>query len=69
MIFSIDVDRDLCENHGQCVFATPEVFWFDEDDVLQYDAQPDGSHRDAVASAVAMCPVRAIRQHVVDDTP
>lgn len=30
------VDMGLCESHGQCVFAAPQVFAFDEDDVLVY---------------------------------
>jgi ferredoxin len=58
---NIEVDMDLCDSHGQCVFAAPDVFSFDEDDYLGYDATPDDSRRAAVAKAVASCPVRAIR--------
>ncbi|MDR3081139.1 MAG: ferredoxin [Streptomyces sp.] len=62
---NIKVDMDLCDSHGQCVFAAPEVFSFDEDDYLVYDATPDDSHREAVLKAVAACPVRAIQ--IIED--
>lgn len=57
----LTVDRALCEDHGQCVFAAPAVFAFDDDDErLQYDPSPDAAQRDAVLAAAAACPVRAI---------
>ncbi|MFL1378108.1 MULTISPECIES: ferredoxin [unclassified Nocardiopsis] len=56
----IRVDRELCENHGQCVFAAPEVFSFDDDENLVYEPAPSPASADAVAKAVASCPVRAI---------
>ncbi|GGT47911.1 ferredoxin [Streptomyces kurssanovii] len=56
----ITVDMSLCESHGQCVFAAPEVFSFDEDDHLVHDAEPDDALRAKVVDAVAVCPVRAI---------
>ncbi|MGI5254191.1 ferredoxin [Actinacidiphila glaucinigra] len=55
------VDMGLCESHGQCVFAAPQVFAFDEDDVLVYEPAPDVSQYDKVVAAAAACPVRAIR--------
>jgi ferredoxin len=57
----ITVDMDLCESHGQCVFAAPEVFSFDDDDYLVYDAAPPEALREKVETAVASCPVRAIK--------
>ncbi|MEV4950235.1 ferredoxin [Streptomyces sp. NPDC053755] len=57
----ITVDRDLCDSHGQCVFAAPEVFSFDDDDYLLYTAEPGEDLRDSVLKAAAVCPVRAIR--------
>ncbi|MEV4685635.1 ferredoxin [Streptomyces kurssanovii] len=56
----ITVDMSLCESHGQCVFAAPEVFSLDEDDYLVHDAEPDDALRAKVVDAVTVCPVRAI---------
>jgi ferredoxin len=56
----ITVDMDLCESHGQCVFAAPEVFSFDDEDYLLYDAAPADALRAKVEKAAASCPVRAI---------
>ncbi|SCL44662.1 Ferredoxin [Micromonospora citrea] len=58
---TVTVDLDLCQNHGQCVYAAPEVFAFDEDEVLTYEPEPPRSRHDQVRAAVAACPVRAIR--------
>lgn len=55
------VDMGLCESHGQCVFAAPQVFAFDEDDVLVYEPDPDVSQYEKAVAAAAACPVRAIR--------
>ncbi len=30
----ITVDMDVCQSHGQCVFAAPESFSFDDDEYL-----------------------------------
>ncbi|MEV4880147.1 ferredoxin [Streptomyces cyaneofuscatus] len=56
----ITVDLDLCESHGSCVFAAPEIFSFDDDDYLLYEAAPDDSLRADAEKAAASCPVRAI---------
>ncbi|MFJ8046277.1 ferredoxin [Kitasatospora sp. NPDC096147] len=56
----ITVDMKLCESHGQCVFAAPEVFSFDEDDFLRYEGEPSDDLRGVVEQAAAVCPVRAI---------
>jgi ferredoxin len=56
----VNVDMDLCQSHGECCFAAPEVFHLDDDDVLQYVEHPDESQRDAVEQAVLVCPVAAI---------
>ena len=37
------VDMGLCDSHGQCVCTAPQVFAFDEDDVLVYEPDPDAS--------------------------
>jgi ferredoxin len=56
----VDVDMDLCQSHGECAFAAPEVFELGEDDVLKWVEHPDESQRDAVEQAVLVCPVAAI---------
>ncbi|MFI1581784.1 ferredoxin [Embleya sp. NPDC020630] len=56
----ITVDMNLCESHGQCVFAAPDVFSFDDDDFLVYEGRPADALRAHVRTAVSMCPARAI---------
>lgn len=56
----VSVDRSVCQSHGQCEFAAPAVFTIDDDGVVQYAERPDESLRDAVESAVDVCPVQAI---------
>lgn len=56
----ITVDMNLCESHGQCVFAAPEIFSFDDDDHLVYEAAPSDALLDKAEKAAAVCPVRAI---------
>jgi ferredoxin len=55
------VDMDLCDGHGQCEFAAPNVFQMDDEGELQYDAHPDPSERARVEQAIRVCPVQAIR--------
>ncbi|OPC77147.1 ferredoxin [Embleya scabrispora] len=56
----ITVDVKLCESHGQCVFAVPDVFAFDDDDCLIYESEPADVFADTVRAAVHLCPARAI---------
>ena len=56
----VHVDLDVCESHGQCVFAAPDVFEFDDDDIITWDATPDDSLREKIEQAVRRCPVKAI---------
>ncbi|GAA2387753.1 ferredoxin [Streptomyces glaucosporus] len=61
----IHVDMNRCESHGQCVFAAPDHFSFDEEDtlVVQPDVPEGPGHADvlaAVREAAAACPVQAI---------
>jgi ferredoxin len=51
---------DLCQSHGECCFAAPEVFELGDDDVLKWVEHPDESQRSAVEQAVLVCPVAAI---------
>lgn len=60
----VQVDRGLCQSHGQCEFAAPTVFTINDDGDLEYDEHPDEALRDAVESAADVCPMQAI---LVDD--
>lgn len=55
------VDWDLCESHGQCEFAAPEVFTIDDNGDLQLlQETPPDSERANVEQAVRRCPSRAL---------
>jgi ferredoxin len=56
----VTVDLSLCQDHGQCAIAAPEVFRIDDDGKLQYDGDPDDAMLDFVEEAADVCPVQAI---------
>jgi ferredoxin len=56
----ITVDMNLCESHGQCVFAAPDVFSFNDEEYLVYETAPSDALRSGVETAAATCPARAI---------
>lgn len=56
----IIVDMDRCQDHGQCVFAAPEVFRINTAGRLEYIAEPDDELREAVEEAADVCPLQAI---------
>ena len=35
----ITVDREICDLHGQCVFAAPELFRFRDDGELEHEEE------------------------------
>jgi len=57
----VRVDRQLCQGHGQCNMACPEVFGFDEQGfaVVQSEEVPAALEQ-AVRAAELRCPERAI---------
>ncbi len=55
------VDMNKCQDHGQCVFAAPDVFSMDGDGHLVFVADPDDTLRDDVEEAADVCPLQAIR--------
>ena len=61
MALKVIVDMDVCQDHGQCVFAAPEVFEINDDGrlVVLVD-EPDESLRSKVEDAADVCPVQAI---------
>jgi ferredoxin len=54
------VDRTRCQDHGQCVFAAPEVFQLDADGHLVFVSSPDPDLRETVEEAADVCPMQAI---------
>ncbi len=56
----ISVDRDLCQDHGQCAIAAPAVFQINDEGTLDYDPNPDDALRAEVEEAADVCPVQAI---------
>lgn len=58
----VTVDQDLCEGHGQCLMAAPEVFDLPDgiDKVVVLNADPPEHLRAAVVRAAAMCPAQAL---------
>ena len=60
-MIKVVVDRDLCQDHGQCVFAAPQVFELDEEGTLVVLQEEVGEDlRDNVEEAADVCPVQAI---------
>jgi ferredoxin len=57
----VHVDMNLCQSHGECAYAAPEVFELGDDDVLVWKEDVDDSLRERVEEAVQVCPVQAIR--------
>ncbi|MDQ0687810.1 ferredoxin [Streptomyces sp. NPDC054884] len=55
------VDMNKCQDHGQCVFAAPDVFSLDDDGRLAYVPDADEALRDEVEEAADVCPLQAIR--------
>jgi ferredoxin len=56
----VHVDMNLCQSHGECVFAAPDVFELGDDDVLRWKEDVDESRRAEVEEAVNVCPMTAI---------
>ena len=60
-VIKVVVDRDVCQNHGQCVFSAPQVFELDDDgELVQLQDEVDDDLRDNVEEAADVCPVQAI---------
>lgn len=57
----VQVDWDVCENHGQCAVVAPDVFRIDDDGQLQHESEVDDARAEEVEEAADLCPVQAIR--------
>jgi ferredoxin len=60
-MIKVIVDMNLCQSHGECVYAAPDVFELGDDDVLRWQEDVDDSRREALEEAVNVCPMMAIR--------
>lgn len=56
----IHVDRDVCDLHGQCVFAAPDLFRFDEQGELEYVEEVPAGQEAKARTAAGVCPTGAI---------
>jgi ferredoxin len=55
------VDYDLCDSHGECMTAAPEVFEVRDDDLLYVlDERPADGLRPKIEAAARRCPKLAI---------
>ena len=55
------VDLTICESHGLCEQAAPDLVHLNDDDVLIVDVpEPTGSQLDDARAAVRVCPVSAL---------
>lgn len=58
----IVVDFDRCEGHGLCEQTAPEVFQLDDEGELRLTGEEvTAEHEGAVAAAVRVCPVAALK--------
>jgi ferredoxin len=64
----VTVDLNKCQDHGQCVYAAPDLFALDDDGRLAlrseaadvYEAEVDEAHTDELQEAADVCPLQAI---------
>jgi ferredoxin len=64
----IRVDRDLCMGSAQCSIYAPNTFGQDEDAVAEVVDQ-HGDPDDAIATAIASCPTRALSIVTIQGEP
>jgi ferredoxin len=68
------IDLDRCQDHGQCVFAAPQLFSLDDEGKLSLRHHASGEYEsgeipddlvDHLEEAASICPVQAIE--LIDD--
>ena len=58
----VEVDYDVCEANALCEATAPDMFFVDDDDLLQVeDPTVTDENRSRVERAVASCPKSALR--------
>lgn len=57
------LDYELCEGHGECVVAAPEIFDLDDDGekAVLLQEEPGEELREPATEAVKICPIAALR--------
>ncbi|MFZ3302267.1 MAG: ferredoxin [Mycobacterium sp.] len=62
LVMHVTVDYELCEGHGQCLLADPDIFDIPDDaeQVVVLEPNPPEADRERVLRAAAMCPAQAI---------
>jgi len=61
-LMRVQLDRELCQGHGECVVEAPQVFRLDAEGRLEVLAEePPEALRPALERAVKYCPTRALR--------
>jgi ferredoxin len=58
----VKLDPDVCDAHGDCVVAAPEIFDLGDDDEIAkvLIEEPDEELHDKAREAADACPVQAI---------
>ena len=58
----VRINQDLCQGHGMCVLACPDLFRLNDDDGHAYVVQADvpGDLEGSVDQAARSCPEQAI---------
>jgi ferredoxin len=56
----IEVDFNVCADHGQCAVTAPDIFRIGDDGYLAFEASPDESLRGTAQDAASGCPEQAI---------
>jgi ferredoxin len=59
-VIKVHVDMNLCQSHGECVLAAPDVFELGDDDVLVWQEEVPDDRRAEIELAVNVCPMMAI---------
>ncbi|MFJ7043311.1 ferredoxin [Streptomyces sp. NPDC101112] len=67
----VEVDLKKCQDHGQCVYAAPELFALDDEGRLTlrlqatdvYVADVDEASAEELYEAAEVCPLQAITVH------
>ena len=56
----IEVDLNVCVDHGQCAIAATDIFRMDDEGHLVFDPNPDAALRADAENAADACPEQAI---------
>ncbi|MDH6513925.1 ferredoxin [Streptomyces sp. SAI-208] len=67
----VEVDLNKCQDHGQCVYAAPDMFALDDEGRLSlrsrttdvYEAEVDEGSAGELYEAAEVCPLQAITVH------